>query len=824
MTPNRWQRVKDLFNEAILQPVAERETFLQAKTGGDTELLQEVLSLLEHALPGTNTFDDLQLAVSDSMVTEELAPVAIGESVGAYKIVKELGRGGMAVVYEAERDSQDFDQRVAIKVMKKGLDTEAVVQRFRQERRLLAGLQHPSIARMYDGGTTKEGLPFFVMEKCEGKPLNEFANSLSLTQQIDLMASVSDAVAYAHQRLIIHRDLKPGNILIEENSTPKLLDFGIARIVDEEDSLMTAQGRKWLTPAYASPEQLSGEVLTTATDVYQLGLILLELVSGKRVFDRKRSAGEDIPIPAALPQDVRAILMKATAENAEDRYPSAAQFAEDLRKYLSGDPVEARVPTLGYRLGKLIARNKIVFGSAIVVFLSVLTAAGISFRQADIARQERDKAETTLQWLERMFQSSDPMDPRIGDADITVKEFLDQSLPVLQAELSDQPEVQARIWETATNMYAGLAEYDSANVFIQRALSLYEDGDEGKLGILMSRAQFHLDPLMTDSLYQVCLDYKDRYPEEEATRADIWWRWGQEMVTRGSTEQGDSLLDLALNEMETAGSEVSDTYLYTMHAKAMSRRDQGFFDEADALFGKVADLGNEVYPDGHPYVGGIYNSWGVNARYMEQYDTARLYLNQALEIYGRMLPDNHDDIITTLHNVALVMSETDSLPEAEVLYRQILELKGPKYGYDSYQYANTMQNLGLNLSQQKKNREALDTLTRVHGIYSVLLGARNPRVAFPLLTMTKIYQEEDQHRTAIRTIERADDFLRPILPETHPIMQDVALFRCQSLVQIGRKREAIPILEGLIEYYQQDNIPNGFNLIEAERALELARQ
>lgn len=822
MSPNRWQQIKDLFNLAIEQPETEREAFLRTKTGGDTDLLKEVLSLLSHALPGTQTFDELQMQAAGALLDHSQLPVEPGEMVGDYRITRELGRGGMAVVFEAERAGKDFNQQVAIKVMKRGMDTAAIVERFRRERRLLAGLQHPAIARMYDGGSTAEGLPYFVMELCEGVPVDQFARDRSQTAIVEIMIEICEAVAYAHQRLIIHRDLKPGNILVSESGEVKLLDFGIAKLVTEEDEGFTHQGNRWMTPAYASPEQLEEDLLTTAADVYQLGVILLELLTDSRYFpsDKKRNPETAVQPPPSLPNDLRAIVSKATDNDPGRRYPSAAQLGEDLKRFLHGEPVEAQVPSFGYRFRKLIGRNKTAFAAATIVLLSVFTATGVSFWQADIARKERDKAETTLSWLERMFQSSNPMQASLGNPEITVKEFLDQSLPVLSIELADQSEVKARIYESATYMYAGLSEYDSAYSYLDKTLTLYEDGAPGKLRILMTQAQFNNTPQTLDSMFQACLSYMEKYPDPTISKADIWRRWGHLLVTMGKTAQGDSMLNLAIEAYQADPDREEESYLHAMMAKAISRRDQGFFDEADALFGKVTGLAQKVYPDNHPYIGSVYNSWGVNARYQQKYDTARMYLEKALTIERGILPGDHDDIITTLHNVALVMSESDSLEQAEELYKEILEIKGEKYGRDAYQYANTMQNLGLCLSQQKKYQESVDTLQRVYEIYLNVLGTNNPRVAFPLLTTTNVYYAQGAFQKSLETILRAEKILTPLLPATHPIMADIRLFTCRAWVGLGNCSLARPVLEELITFYQQPNLSNAYNIDLVRETLE----
>jgi len=364
----------------------------------------------------------------------------VGPRVGTYRLVRELGQGGMGAVYLAVRDDDAFHKRVAVKVLKRGMDTEAIVRRFRTERQILAGLDHPNIARLLDGGTTADGRPYLVMEYVDGAPLVEFAESrqLDTTARLDLFLQVAAAVQYAHQNLVIHRDLKPANVLVTHDGVPKLLDFGIAKLLNPEMAgqtlAPTAAGLQLMTPEYASPEQVRGETVTTATDVYSLGVLLYELLTGRRpyrltsraVADIARAVAEAEPVrpsvavaepPAAdgpvttrpgtrppapgdtqrrrrrLEGDLDNIVLKALSKEPARRYASVDQFAEDVRRHLAGLPVLARHDTLGYRASKFVRRHRGAVTAAAAVFLALVAGlVGIAW-QARVARAERLRAE-----------------------------------------------------------------------------------------------------------------------------------------------------------------------------------------------------------------------------------------------------------------------------------------------------------------------------------------------------------------------------------------------------------------------------------------------
>jgi len=408
MEQAHWKKADELLQQALELPTGERDSFLEQACNGDEALKTEVASLLAA---------DRQMGefLNQPLLQREAEPAAaIGRRIGAYRIEREIGRGGMGAVYLASRDDQQFDQRAAIKLIKRGMDTDEIVERFRHERRILASLNHPNIARLLDGGTTEDGLPYFVMEYIEGEPLLEFCQrkQLGVAERLKLFLQICSAVQHAHNNLIVHRDLKPSNILVipaadGNTETVKLLDFGIAKLLNaEEAGLSTLSGQRPMTPEYASPEQIRGEAISTASDVYSLGVVLYELLTGQRPYRVPQGSAEEInrflreqepQLPSQTTQsdklrrqlkgDLDNIVMMALRKELSRRYNSAEQLSEDIRRNLEGQPVTACQDTFGYRGAKFIRRHRAGVAAAMAILLTLVAGIVATTRQARIAER-----------------------------------------------------------------------------------------------------------------------------------------------------------------------------------------------------------------------------------------------------------------------------------------------------------------------------------------------------------------------------------------------------------------------------------------------------
>lgn len=426
MDPKTWQQIKSIFDEAVELNSQERERFL-ASADIDEEIRAEVRKMFA-------ADDESLIQHSPFSESSDNGSQASPEKIGIYKIIGEVGRGGMGAVYEGVRDDGQFSQRVAVKIIKRGMDSDDILRRFRNERQILAELQHPHIARLFDGGVSESGSPFYVMEFIEGSPIDVYCRekNINLAEKLELFRQVCSAVSYAHSQLIVHRDLKPSNILITKDGTVKLLDFGIAKVLNTDaiESQGTATQLGMMTPAYASPEQVRGEKVTTASDVYSLGVILYELLTGERPYQtegksypelielicntqpRKPSDTTSAAINSEakykspnLKGDLDNIVLKSLQKERERRYQSVEQFSEDIRRYLTGEPVSARSDTFSYRLSKFVSRNKVTAIAAALVFLSLCVGIAVAMWQARRAEQQRALAENRFAEVRELANS-----------------------------------------------------------------------------------------------------------------------------------------------------------------------------------------------------------------------------------------------------------------------------------------------------------------------------------------------------------------------------------------------------------------------------------
>ncbi|MEM8930232.1 MAG: serine/threonine-protein kinase [Acidobacteriota bacterium] len=529
MTPKDWLLADEIVQGALDVTPEEWPAFLDRACAARPDLRPEVDALLR-ADSSAEDFLDQPLVGEAVPPIEQWLP---GGRVGPYRLIREIGFGGWSRVYLAERDDEQFERRVAVKVVDAGPSGDLVAARFRVERQILAGLEHPSIARLLDGGETADGRLYFVLEHVDGTPVDRFVAEagLEIEARLRLMLRVCDAVAFAHEHLIVHRDLKPGNLLVTADGSPKLLDFGIAKVLEPSAFPQTIQatrtGHRPMTPAYAAPEQVRGGAITTATDVYALGLMLYEWLTGRRAYDLRgmqlaeiertvcerepprpsqalaqdlagggprqgrsghersehersehdqaRQAGRR-PVdatPSRLAGDLDDIVATALAKDPTRRYRTARHFAEDLRRHLDGEPVSARTVTWWYRTERFVHRHRLGVASAFAlcgVLVTFVVLLWVQSRQLeverDVARFERDSAEAVTTYLVETFAEADP--ERSRGRDVSAREMLDRGLERL-GQLSDQPAAEARLLTALGKVYAGLGAMPEAVDLLERA-------------------------------------------------------------------------------------------------------------------------------------------------------------------------------------------------------------------------------------------------------------------------------------------------------------------------------------------------------------------
>jgi hypothetical protein len=415
MDRERWHRIEALFDQALELPETERGGFVEGACVGDAELLRELRALLAHATPAGPSLRDAVVAEVKRLADDAVSS-QVGRRIGPFRLTKLIGEGGMGAVYLAARDDAQFSHRVAIKILPHAIGASEAIARFRDERQILAGLEHPNIVRLLDGGNTDGDLPYLVMEYIEGQAIHRYADQhqLSVRARVELVRQVCAALQYAHQNLVVHRDIKPNNILVDAAGVPKILDFGIAKLLSPTASFSreakTRTGYAMFTPEYASPEQARGDAVSTATDVYAVGAVLYELVTGQSAH-RTAGGGLEIlrvicevdplrPSMAApltrrreLAGDLDNIILKALHKEPARRYASMEQLADDLGRWLDGLPVAARTPTMGYRARKFVRRNKGMVVATTLLAATLIAATFVSLRQARRADEQATQAE-----------------------------------------------------------------------------------------------------------------------------------------------------------------------------------------------------------------------------------------------------------------------------------------------------------------------------------------------------------------------------------------------------------------------------------------------
>jgi eukaryotic-like serine/threonine-protein kinase len=686
-------RLKEAFEAAIQLQGAARDEYLARLRKEDAALAAELESLL--AADSVDDDDAISNAVVNALASfkETTDNLWAGRELGPWRIDTRIASGGMGSVFRAERADRQYDQVVAIKIMAAQLLTPDAMRRFRTERQILANLGHPYIARLLDGGTTPEELPYLVMEYIDGQPIDAWcdAQQLNLRERIALFLKVCEAVEYAHRQLVVHRDLKPSNILVDASGTPKLLDFGIARLVDSDAvpgaPELTQAGNQALTPDYASPEQIRGEPVSVATDVYSLGVLLYTLLAGRLPFaDTSSRPNEKLAaildteparpstavtttknpdtgsqrrttvsrLSKQLAGDLDNIVLMALRKEPARRYASVADFAADLRNYLQHRPVAARPDTLAYRSHRFLRRNALAVatGTVLVGMLIAFTANTLVqneriARERDIAEQERATSERVSEFLVGLFEVADPSEAR-GNT-VTARQVVDKAADALHSELNEEPAVRAELMQTLGRVYHGLGLYEEALRLLDESLA----------------------------------ERQQLYGENSLEAAETLFHQGY--VYEWSHELGEARnahrAALAIRQAQLPADDplVADS-LFALGGVHLVRRDN---ETAYELLEQALQIRRALYGEQHADVGRSLNDLALITWRLGQHDDAARMWQQALEINRAALGEDHPDLMFNLNNVAYALSTRgyarESLPMYKAAFRLAEKTLGPEH-------------------------------------------------------------------------------------------------------------------------------------------------
>jgi tetratricopeptide (TPR) repeat protein len=743
MDPERWQRIEDLFFAALELDGMARGELLARADEADPEVAREVVAMLaahESEEDEAGGIERFLLAEPLSDPRMDRPGSRIGSQVGVYRLVELIGRGGMGEVYLAERADGQFEQRVAVKLLRAGFDSSQAVARFRAEREILARLEHPHIARLLDGGVTAEGLPFLAMEYVRGEPIDRFcaARELPVEARLRLFLDVCRTVHFAHRNLVVHRDLKPSNILVTESGEVKLLDFGVAKLLEEgPGELVTRTGLLLLTPEYASPEQVRGGSITTATDVYALGLLLSEILTGRRaqpVTDFSpasvaRAVCEETPVPpsAAVPErlarrlrgDLDTIVATALQKDPARRYASAERLADDVQRHLEGRPIQARADSFGYRAGKLLRRHRLaaVASAAVIVALLVgllLAVSGlVRARRAEAeARREAETVRQVSDLLIGIFKLSDPGTTR-GET-VTARELLDRGAERVQKELADQPAVQGNLLRTIGRAYAELGLSERAQGLFEKdlavRLALHGEGHPevaASLTLLAEVASARGDFARTEKLaLQALVIQETKLGLDHLETARSLAAAGLASLRRGDLTAAQARLERALAIQERAlGPDHPDLggILDNLAAVRWQARD---LDGARALYERALALRTRQYGERHPHVAGILSHLALVEDQAGHFQEALAFHERALAMRRSLLAPNHPDLAESLNDFGNFLSQAGDLTRARSMLEEALEIRERSLGPEHPLTGATRANLDLVLARLEGRIEA----------------------------------------------------------------------------------------------------------------------
>lgn len=864
MKPEQWRRIQEILRHALELLPDARTAFVEEACGNDKTLHDEVVHMLN--------LDEEEMAFLEHSV--RLLPagkpknLADRKSIGPYQIVRELGRGGMGTVYLAEHE---FQKKVAVKVLNRAMNTEHFVRRFHQERQILANLKHPNIAMLYDGGTTEDDLPYFVIEYVEGEPLHHYCDSrkLAIPKRLELFRKICEAVSFAHRNLVVHRDLKPGNILVTPEGEPKLLDFGIAKILSsgEETGALTMTVHRMMTPEYASPEQVEGQAITTASDVYALGILLYELLSGhsphrfsgrsegevRRVVckqqprkpstaigedEKTKGDGKTVAVTgrtvsrnrATDPQKLRRILsgdldnivLLALRKEPNRRYSSVEQLSEDIADYLGGYPVRARRGHIAYSAVKFVRRHGWGIAGATLVLSLILAFTLTLFLQKRQIERERNKAREVSEFLVDIFEVADPQ--KDGNQNVTARALLDNASLKIDRGLRLEPEVRGALMNTIGRAYANLQLFDRALPMLREALELRREihgedhADEIEslffLGLTHVRrgdfanAEKFLGQAMNKSRAQLDAD--------DPLCLGILCEFALLYHYQGNQAASISLFREVIETLEPSSGVAEDLLAQSYNGLALAYFQQGKYPAAEKYQMLAIKTYQWEFGENHPSYATAVSNLGVYYRRQAKFKETVPLFELALEIRKKVFDPDSLPLAANYNNLALLYLKLGQYDRAEPLFRQALEIRRRLLDPKGDAVASSLNNLGWNSEKQGRYHQAESLYQQALSIRQEILDPCSTMTAGTLNNLGRLYTIMGEYERAESYLQRALDIrestLGPAAPNTGRVLENLATLRTRQGAYAEAEELYLSVL-GIIERTLGAEHPEyGYNL------------
>lgn len=727
-----WNQIETILDNLLEFPAPERRSYLHEKYKDQEKLCNEVLSILD-GIEKSNGYLAKEDGLKDDLFMnlalksrEYIKPDSFnGKIIGNYRIRKQIGHGGMGTVYLANRNDKLYNQQVALKLIRHGMDTPDNISRFKRERYILSALNHPNIARLYDGGVTNHGLPYLVMEYVDGIPIDEYCdkNKLSVKERIELFKIVCSTVQYAHNNMVIHRDLKPANILVDNNGDVKILDFGIAKLIEpgiQKNFIETRTHQNIMTPGYAAPEQILGNTITTATDSYTLGVVLHKLLTGTTPYNledlnfvetQNVIVNQSLKVPSrrylSLPEnnrisiakkrkttsarlvdylkkDLDIILLKSLRKENEFRYEVVKNFLDDLERYQQNLPVKAREGNLTYHFGKLLRRRKkLITALAAMILLTFSFGAYHSSKMAFEryqAQTEAKKANQVTTLLLDLFKASNP-DETLGD-DITARQLLDRGLSKADI-LAEQPEVQAQLFSIIGQIFHQLGNYEESGPLLNKALTIQKNtfgnnhpetaASLGQLGKLKgSLGEYEeAEQLLRESLHI----FNSNHISDTPLLAEVQSNLAFVVRRRGDYQQAEELYK---NVIEILHGNYGPDYIQTINMQnrlATTLFNQGMYNETETIYREVLEKRRNLLGDIHPSLAESMNSLGALLMNLGRFQEAEELLNKALDIRLQTLGPNHPKVALTYNNLGIVYRDQGLFGDSKTHFDKAISIR-----------------------------------------------------------------------------------------------------------------------------------------------------
>lgn len=791
MTTDQWNKIESIVDAALECPEEKRDSFIENKCKGDQKLIEHVKSFLS-SVPEADQFLSSTYGVKEKLENEAASDNLtfrsydhfIGSEVGSYTLTTLLGEGGMGAVFLGERTDGQFEHTAAIKIIQNGLNRPDIYDHFLRERQILAGLNHENIARLYDGGVTEKNTPYLIMEYVDGTPIDKFCTThkLSAKERIDLIRAVCKAAGYAHKNLVIHRDLKPENILITKGGTVKVMDFGIAKLIDRSNSdvVSATSESSYLSFSNASPELIKGESATTTSDIYSIGVLLYKLLAGVHPLPLESKSGKEVkdqiltykPVSLSdrfqalshgkkqnilnsrtlwksiesdfLNDDLNAITQKCLEKSAEDRYQTVDDLVQDLNRYEKGYPVRARDSVATYKAKKFTVRNRgPITAAASILMILVLSAIFYTYtvqQERDIAQMEANKATQVTQFVLNLFKGSDPSTS--GGSEISARDLLDRGIDRTEY-LSNQPEIQANMLEVLGRILTQLGEYNEATTLLQQSIDLRREqfGEEHletvssyeQMGTLLSaKGDFFKAETMLESALNM---RKKLQGVSQSAMSEANGELAYVYRRLGKFNKAEEKYRTLINNYESKLGPDDPMTLTSLSSLGVTLHTSGQLTEAEATHREVLSKRLELYNTAHPDIAMSYNNLGSLLLNLGEFEEAEKMITKSLDMRRALFGDNHPKVALTLNNLGILKRNIGRFDEAITLIQESMSINRKLFGGDELQTATNLFSLAELYLMTGKYDEAFDYYRQSHLVFKSNLPDESSFIARSMIGM-----------------------------------------------------------------------------------------